>query len=302
LAVGLHEKEFAMEWKSMPDGKEKYNAYLCSREWSVLKEAVKERSRGVCERCNANQMDHVHHLTYIRKYRERIEDLRAMCKGCHDFTHGKSDYDPAIYGYGRIAGKFVGTFYLAGKITGTDWRDEIVRDWSQENHSPHNYEAMYEYEKSKLWAVAHRAASAGNGVMLDYVGPWWSPGAGGHSTSLWFDSPHAYVCTAYENWKNPPTPDLYNEVRANIDVALNRADLVFAWIDSTDCFGTLVELGIAAAKKKAIVVAFSDKIDAKEFWLASSYAHQVVVAKTAGEAWASVWGIATKQVEQEAKA
>jgi hypothetical protein len=164
-----------MEWKSMPDGKEKYNAYLCSREWSVLKEAVKERSRGVCERCNANQMDHVHHLTYIRKYRERIEDLRAMCKGCHDFTHGKSDYDPAIYGYGRIAGKFVGTFYLAGKITGTDWRDEIVRDWSQENHSPHNYEAMYEYEKSKLWAVAHRAASAGNGVMLDYVGPWWAP-------------------------------------------------------------------------------------------------------------------------------
>jgi hypothetical protein len=292
-----------MDWKLMPAGKEKYDAYLCSREWSVLREAVRERSLGVCERCNANQMDHVHHLTYIRKYRERIEDLRAMCKECHDFTHGKSDYDPAIYGRGRIAGKFVRTFYLAGKITGTHWRNEIVDMWSSENHSPHNYEAMCEYEESKLWGVAERAAVASNGVMLDYAGPWWSPcaDAGGHGGCDWFGSPHAYLETACSD-DPKPTPDLFVEVRANIDVALNRADLVFAWIDSTDCFGTLVELGIAAAKKKAIVVAFGDKIDAKEFWLAASYAHEVVVAKTAGEAWASVWGIATKQVEQEAKA
>jgi hypothetical protein len=39
-------------------------------------------------------MDCVHHLTYARKYRERIEDLAGWCNQCHDFTHGKSDYDP----------------------------------------------------------------------------------------------------------------------------------------------------------------------------------------------------------------
>jgi hypothetical protein len=290
-----------MEWKSMPDGKEKYSAYLCSREWSVLKEAVRDRSLGVCERCNVNRMDHVHHLTYIRKYAERIEDLRALCRGCHEFTHGKSSRDPAADGRARIDRQFIKTFYLAGKITGTDWRDEIVRDWSEENHSPHNYEAMWEYNESKRWGVAKRAAVSSNGVMLDYVGPWWSPVAGGHSCSRWFASPHAYLCTAYE--ENPsPTLDLYNEVRRNIDVALQRAQLVFAWIDSSDCFGTLVELGIAAAYRKAIVVAFSDKIDTKEFWLASSYAHRVVVAQTAGQAWAMVWGIATEVREQEAQA
>lgn len=32
-----------MDWKKMPEGKEKYAAYLCSREWSVLKEAVKSQ-------------------------------------------------------------------------------------------------------------------------------------------------------------------------------------------------------------------------------------------------------------------
>jgi hypothetical protein len=39
-------------------------------------------------------MECVHHLTYARKYRERLEDLAGWCNACHDFTHGKSDEDP----------------------------------------------------------------------------------------------------------------------------------------------------------------------------------------------------------------
>lgn len=30
----------AQDWKTIPDSKEKYQLYLCSREWGVLKEAV----------------------------------------------------------------------------------------------------------------------------------------------------------------------------------------------------------------------------------------------------------------------
>jgi hypothetical protein len=81
-------------WQAMPEGTEKYNAYLCSREWSMLKEAVKRRSGGVCERCHVNPSENVHHLTYIRRYKERLEDLAAWCRACHEFTHGKSDRDP----------------------------------------------------------------------------------------------------------------------------------------------------------------------------------------------------------------
>lgn len=82
------------DWRSIKDDREKYAAYLCSREWSVLKAAVHERARGRCERCEINPIDAVHHLTYARKYREDLDDLQAICNPCHEFVHGKSDFDP----------------------------------------------------------------------------------------------------------------------------------------------------------------------------------------------------------------
>lgn len=84
-----------MTWMSVADDREKYKAYLCSREWAVLRNAVRERCGGKCERCGRNPMDCVHHLTYARKYEERLEDLAGWCNACHEFTHGKTDVDPA---------------------------------------------------------------------------------------------------------------------------------------------------------------------------------------------------------------
>jgi hypothetical protein len=45
-------------WQAMPDGPEKYQAYLCSREWAERKEAVKKRCGGICERCHTNPAEH----------------------------------------------------------------------------------------------------------------------------------------------------------------------------------------------------------------------------------------------------
>jgi hypothetical protein len=79
--------------------REKYAAYLCSREWAVLKHAVHERSGGCCERerdgirCT-NDGDAVHHLNYLRVYHERLTDLAHWCDGCHAFEHDHSDIDP----------------------------------------------------------------------------------------------------------------------------------------------------------------------------------------------------------------
>lgn len=82
------------DWRTIEDEREKYAAYLCSREWAVLKEAVHERAKGTCERCRLFPVDAVHHLTYERKYAEKLEDLAGWCKYCHDFTHGKVNFDP----------------------------------------------------------------------------------------------------------------------------------------------------------------------------------------------------------------
>lgn len=52
-----------------------YRVYLASREWALLKEQVRARSGGRCERCPDGAHDQTHHLTYERIGRERIEDL-----------------------------------------------------------------------------------------------------------------------------------------------------------------------------------------------------------------------------------
>ena len=85
----------AQEWKTIANEKEKYAAYLCRREWAEKREAVRERAGGKCERCQVLPIDACHHLTYERKYKEKLEDLQAICTPCHQFTHGKDDFDPA---------------------------------------------------------------------------------------------------------------------------------------------------------------------------------------------------------------
>jgi hypothetical protein len=71
-----------------------YEGYLKSKEWKALCKAVKERCNNICERCNNHLVDDVHHLTYVRKYEERLEDLQGLCAGCHEFLHRKSGIDP----------------------------------------------------------------------------------------------------------------------------------------------------------------------------------------------------------------
>lgn len=82
------------DWRTIKDDKEKYQAYLCSREWAELRMAVIDRANGKCERCYRDKIQCVHHLTYARKYDEGMEDLQGLCDACHSFIHGRSDVDP----------------------------------------------------------------------------------------------------------------------------------------------------------------------------------------------------------------
>lgn len=72
-----------------------YHEYLASREWALKKRQVRERSGGLCERCGAAQ-EATHHLTYERLGDERLDDLLAVCRPCHEFLSGVIDTDPAV--------------------------------------------------------------------------------------------------------------------------------------------------------------------------------------------------------------
>lgn len=83
-----------IDWRTMPEGKKKYQHYLCSREWAEKRNLVLERCGGVCERCGKYKVEQIHHLSYAHKYDELPEELAGWCPHCHAWTHGKSDYDP----------------------------------------------------------------------------------------------------------------------------------------------------------------------------------------------------------------
>ncbi|NDD55379.1 hypothetical protein EBZ39_16215 [bacterium] len=272
-----------MRWQDMPDGKEKYAAYLCSREWSVLKEAVRDRSGGVCERCNANAMDHVHHLTYARKYGEKLDDLQACCKACHKFLHGKCNSDPVRDRHLLVpwCGTPVKSFYLAGKITGTTWRDSIVPGWSEQNHSCAYLSAFFEYEVEKTWATVPNACSV-LGAGLDFTGPWWQDtDSCGHSTSGSSSFPHGYG-----------SQKSCSEVLSAVQSAITRSDMVFAWIDSGDCYGTIYEIGYAKALGKLVAVGISEDFCAtpvaRDMWLSCQGSYNLP-AKTPLAAWNQFW-------------
>lgn len=74
--------------------KSEYAEYLASREWAVLKVAVKKRAKGLCERCTMAPIDATHHLTYERIGHENLDDLQGVCADCHSFLSGLSDIDP----------------------------------------------------------------------------------------------------------------------------------------------------------------------------------------------------------------
>lgn len=71
-----------------------YQRYLASREWACLKKQVRGRSGGWCERCIEREAKQVHHLTYERIGRERLEDLQHLCKPCHEYLSAVIDDDP----------------------------------------------------------------------------------------------------------------------------------------------------------------------------------------------------------------
>lgn len=71
-----------------------YGTYLASREWALLKVAVRERSCGRCEYCDLRPGTETHHKTYDRLYHEKLDDLMDVCHLCHEFLSGLRHVDP----------------------------------------------------------------------------------------------------------------------------------------------------------------------------------------------------------------
>jgi len=60
-----------------------YDEYIRSTDWKKKRDYVIFLAERKCQNCGKEKPLEVHHLTYERLYRERLTDLKALCKDCH---------------------------------------------------------------------------------------------------------------------------------------------------------------------------------------------------------------------------
>jgi 5-methylcytosine-specific restriction endonuclease McrA len=65
----------------------KYHSYLESPEWKEKRRLVIERENGICQGCNSEHIEEVHHLTYTHLYDELLFHLVGLCENCHRKSH-----------------------------------------------------------------------------------------------------------------------------------------------------------------------------------------------------------------------
>jgi 5-methylcytosine-specific restriction endonuclease McrA len=75
------------------DYKQKYEKYLSGNHWRKVRERFFRKvhnGKGRCFICGTfdGRLD-VHHLTYERIGREKLNDLRCLCEKCHKIVHEK---------------------------------------------------------------------------------------------------------------------------------------------------------------------------------------------------------------------
>lgn len=150
--------------------------------------------------------------------------------------------------------------YLAGKITKNCWRHSIVKDLSiaidgeegDDDYPIGNY--CTDFRLPKYWPTLERSIFG----IHNYTGPYFLScdhgcyhGKDTHGTTMGRES--------YEDshgWTMDPNYwSVKDRVQQFCFTAIRSSDLVFAWIDSPDCYGTIAELGYAKAAGVEICIA-----------------------------------------------
>jgi hypothetical protein len=242
---------------------------------------------------------HIAHCPKCRRasLRRRVSELR--CPSCSwsltipEGTRGVCPEGSAVIAEESpvIFGNEIKSFYLAGKITGDDWRSEIIKGYGHENQIA----ADLPKDPGDFWETLDKAVCVLDCHHLTYTGPWWvapelecgharaiNHSLGPHATPH-LDS-HGYPVDLSGTWDK-------SVVCHNIRTAIKRADLVFAWINSADCYGTLFEIGYAVALGKAVVIAFhcKDGEITQEHWVSHHMADITYQATSPTMAWQRFW-------------
>lgn len=142
--------------------------------------------------------------------------------------------------------------YLAGKIDEKDWRHDLVPDL-----------------RGHLWADGPIDTG-----LYRYVGPFFvscdhrcNHRPSSHGAAAGYGIGESEFTRA--------------DVIRNNNQALEAADLVFAYVSSPDCYGTLHELGWVVRAGKRVAVVFAPGMPVDDFWYVSEQADAVYTEQPA---------------------
>lgn len=165
--------------------------------------------------------------------------------------------------------------YLAGKMTREhEWRGEAAE------LAPEKFEFGVYENLSGVWQ--RKAARVGMaGATFIAGGPFRITGAHGE-----------WICEGEKHASPGFDEDLYHKAAGLSEIvlackdAISLSDLVCVHIATADAFGTLVEIGYAAALGKALSVTFAAKVPADDLWFAGAIANRATKVSTVEEAQA----------------
>lgn len=170
--------------------------------------------------------------------------------------------------------------YLAGKITGTTWRQDLF-----DNDLP----ALPVDGVASGFPLTPDAIEI-CGESFDYVGPYMVDLAGKESieepsTHGMMGDPDGLGQALDIPWKHAGDDwMIQRRVATECYRALVSADVVFAWIAESDIPATLVEIGMAITLNKPVWVGFSEDFDSSDFWFLKTLIPTCIERKTPREA------------------
>ena len=192
-----------------------------------------------------------------------------------------------IGGVPVLFGEEIRSVYLAGKMA-DEWRDELITNcengWSFNNHGVHSF---LDSEDDYSWSLIPSVVNVPGCPPIDLCGPYWNTslddwGGHGHAGLVNKHHPQMHSCGEAGDW------GARYLTMARCRKAIERCDLFFAWIDSMDAFGTLVEIGMAVRSKCRIVIGFGRNTN-QDLWFAATVADACVYSTHAIDAWRETW-------------
>jgi hypothetical protein len=159
--------------------------------------------------------------------------------------------------------------YFAGRMKAQKWGD----DW---RNSIGEFEGLYSAVGGDQTIRSDRAIDCGS---FWYGGPFYVDYTGGHCCG--------HLAGLDRDWDST---DARRDIWDADTRMIQRANLFVAYIDDAEAYGTLVEIGYAAALQKYIVIGFSDTMknsDYAQLWLSRMTAAKCYWGKP-GDVWNQV--------------